>query len=80
MEDAKLVPAEPYAEEVKFHVEKRLLQRDVEITLDAINNANVVGNIIHPVRIKFYLFTRIELTYADLNLIITSDNVVRFRF
>jgi staphylococcal nuclease domain-containing protein 1 len=43
----------PYAEEAKFFVESRLLQRDVEIILESVNNNNFVGTIIHPVRIAF---------------------------
>ncbi|KAJ9587387.1 hypothetical protein L9F63_019088 [Diploptera punctata] len=38
----------PYAEEAKFFVESKLLQRDVEIVLESVNNNNFVGSIIHP--------------------------------
>nr|QBI71268.1 ebna2 binding protein P100 [Carausius morosus] len=38
----------PYAEEAKFFVESRLLQRDVEIVLESVNNNNFVGSIVHP--------------------------------
>nr|QBI71280.1 ebna2 binding protein P100 [Orthoderella ornata] len=38
----------PYAEEAKFFVELRLLQRDVEIILESVNNNNFVGSVIHP--------------------------------
>ncbi|XP_021917779.1 staphylococcal nuclease domain-containing protein 1 isoform X1 [Zootermopsis nevadensis] len=38
----------PYAEEARFFVESRLLQRDVEILLESVNNNNFVGSIIHP--------------------------------
>nr|QBI71281.1 ebna2 binding protein P100 [Thermobia domestica] len=39
---------EPFADEAKFFVETRLLQRDVEIILESVNNNNFVGSIIHP--------------------------------
>ncbi|XP_074027844.1 staphylococcal nuclease domain-containing protein 1 isoform X2 [Leptinotarsa decemlineata] len=37
-----------YAEEARFFVEVRLLQRDVEIILESVNNNNFIGTIIHP--------------------------------
>lgn len=37
-----------YAEEARYFVEIRLLQRDVEIVLESVNNTNFVGSIIHP--------------------------------
>ncbi|XP_056643670.1 staphylococcal nuclease domain-containing protein 1 [Diorhabda sublineata] len=37
-----------YAEEARYFVELRLLQRDVEIVLEAVNNNNFIGTIIHP--------------------------------
>jgi len=43
----------PFAEEAKFFVESRLLQRDVEIILESVNNNNFVGTVVHPVRIAF---------------------------
>jgi len=43
----------PYAEEAKFFVESRLLQRDVEIILESVSNNNFVGTVVHPVRIAF---------------------------
>lgn len=48
---------EPFADEAKFFVETRLLQRDVEIILESVNNNNFVGSIIHPVsRLHFNTF------------------------
>ncbi len=38
----------PYAEEARYFVESRLLQRDVEILLESVNNNNFVGTIIYP--------------------------------
>lgn len=38
----------PYAEEARYFVESRLLQRDVEIVLESVNNANFVGSILFP--------------------------------
>uniref|UniRef100_A0A1B0GKL7 Staphylococcal nuclease domain-containing protein 1 n=2 Tax=Lutzomyia longipalpis TaxID=7200 RepID=A0A1B0GKL7_LUTLO len=38
----------PYAEEARYFVESRLLQRDVEIILESVNNANFVGSILFP--------------------------------
>ncbi|CAL8131754.1 unnamed protein product [Orchesella dallaii] len=43
-----LASKEPFSEEAKFFTESRLLQRDVEIILESVNNANLVGSIIHP--------------------------------
>ncbi|MCP9261391.1 Tudor staphylococcal nuclease [Dirofilaria immitis] len=40
--------AEDYAEEARYFVECRLLQRDVEIILESTSNQNFVGSIIHP--------------------------------
>ncbi|XP_054275181.1 staphylococcal nuclease domain-containing protein 1-like [Macrosteles quadrilineatus] len=37
-----------YAEEARYYVESRLLQREVEVVLDSVNNNNFVGTIIHP--------------------------------
>lgn len=37
-----------FADEAKYYVELRLLQRDVEIVLESVNNNNFVGTIIHP--------------------------------
>ena len=38
----------PFAEEARYFVESRLLQRDVEIVLESVNNANFVGSILFP--------------------------------
>ncbi|VDK66149.1 unnamed protein product [Onchocerca ochengi] len=40
--------AEDYAEEARYFVECRLLQRDVEIILESTSNQNFVGSVIHP--------------------------------
>uniref|UniRef100_A0A0N5AH97 Staphylococcal nuclease domain-containing protein 1 n=1 Tax=Syphacia muris TaxID=451379 RepID=A0A0N5AH97_9BILA len=40
--------SEDYAEEAKYFVECRLLQRDVEVILESVSNQNFVGSIIHP--------------------------------
>ncbi|XP_028130612.1 staphylococcal nuclease domain-containing protein 1 [Diabrotica virgifera virgifera] len=37
-----------FAEEARYFVEVRLLQRDVEIVLEAVNNNNFIGTVIHP--------------------------------
>ncbi|KAB0792451.1 hypothetical protein PPYR_14410 [Photinus pyralis] len=37
-----------FAEEARYFVEVRLLQRDVEIILESVNNNNFVGTIVHP--------------------------------
>jgi hypothetical protein len=39
----------PFAEEAKFFVESRLLQRDVESMLESVNNNNFVGSVLHTV-------------------------------
>jgi staphylococcal nuclease domain-containing protein 1 len=38
----------PFANEARFFVESRLLQRDVEILLESVNNLNFVGTILYP--------------------------------
>lgn len=38
----------PFADEARYYVETRLLQRKVEIRLESVNNANFIGTIIHP--------------------------------
>ena len=38
----------PFAEEARYFVESRLLQRDIEIVLESVNNANFVGTILYP--------------------------------
>lgn len=40
--------AEPYAEEARFFLESRLLQKDVEVVLESVNNNNFVGTLLHP--------------------------------
>lgn len=40
--------AEEYAEEARYFVECRLLQRDVEVILESVSNQNFVGSVIHP--------------------------------
>lgn len=37
-----------YAEEARYFVESRLLQREVEIVLESVNNASFVGTILFP--------------------------------
>ncbi|KAJ8666951.1 hypothetical protein QAD02_008613 [Eretmocerus hayati] len=39
---------EPFADQAKFFVESRLLQRDVEVILESANNTQFVGSILHP--------------------------------
>lgn len=50
IEDGKTTP-EPFAEEAKYFTEVRLLQRDVKILLEGASNQNLLGTIIHPVRL-----------------------------
>jgi len=40
--------SEPFAEEAKQYVETRLLQRQVKVTLEGVNNQNLVGTLLHP--------------------------------
>ena len=40
-----------FAEEAKYFTESRLLQRDVEIVMEGVSNANILGTILHPVSI-----------------------------
>uniref|UniRef100_A0A1B6ECM6 Staphylococcal nuclease domain-containing protein 1 n=1 Tax=Clastoptera arizonana TaxID=38151 RepID=A0A1B6ECM6_9HEMI len=37
-----------YADEARYFVESRLLQRDVDVVLESVNNNNFVGSILHP--------------------------------
>lgn len=37
-----------FANEAKFFVESRLLQREVKIVLESVNNTNFVGSILFP--------------------------------
>lgn len=39
---------EPFADQAKFFVESRLLQRDIEVILESANNTQFVGSILHP--------------------------------
>ncbi|XP_062850728.1 staphylococcal nuclease domain-containing protein 1 isoform X3 [Trichomycterus rosablanca] len=39
---------EPFAAEAKFFTESRLLQRDVQITLESCHNQIILGTILHP--------------------------------
>lgn len=55
IEDEKPVPEE-FAEEAKYFTEVRLLQRDVKIVLEGASNQNLLGTIIHPVRLGFIYF------------------------
>ncbi|KAL5292914.1 SND1 family protein [Megaselia abdita] len=38
----------PFADEARYFVESRLLQREIEIRLESVNNANFVGTILYP--------------------------------
>jgi len=40
--------AEPFSEEARYFTESRLLQRDIEVVLESVNNANFVGSVLHP--------------------------------
>ena len=40
---------EPFADQAKFFIESRLLQRDVKISIEGVTAQNVIGSIIHPV-------------------------------
>ncbi|CAB3225154.1 unnamed protein product [Arctia plantaginis] len=40
--------SEPFAEEARFFLESKLLQKDVEVVLESVNNNNFVGTILHP--------------------------------
>lgn len=39
---------EPFADQAKYFVESRLLQRDIEVILESATNTQFVGSIIHP--------------------------------
>lgn len=38
----------PFADEARYFVESRLLQREVEIRLESVNNSNFIGTILYP--------------------------------
>ncbi|CAH1250586.1 staphylococcal nuclease domain-containing protein 1-like [Branchiostoma lanceolatum] len=40
--------ADPFADQAKFFVESRLLQRDVEIIMEGVSNQNILGTVLHP--------------------------------
>ncbi|KAG6452178.1 staphylococcal nuclease domain-containing protein 1 [Manduca sexta] len=40
--------SEPYADEARYFLESRLLQKEVEVILESVNNVNFVGTILHP--------------------------------
>ncbi|XP_050360776.1 staphylococcal nuclease domain-containing protein 1 [Nymphalis io] len=40
--------SEPYAEEARFFLESKLLQKEVDVILESVNNNNLVGTILHP--------------------------------
>ena len=49
--------SDQYADEAKYFTESRLLQRDVEIIMEGVSNANILGTIKHPVSyILMYLW------------------------
>lgn len=39
---------EPFADQARYFVESRLLQRDIEVILESANNTQFVGSILHP--------------------------------
>jgi staphylococcal nuclease domain-containing protein 1 len=41
-------PAEPFAQECKYFVESRLLQRTVKILIESVNGVNFYGTVLHP--------------------------------
>ncbi|ESO85752.1 hypothetical protein LOTGIDRAFT_235720 [Lottia gigantea] len=40
--------SDPFAAEARYFTESRLLQRDVQIILEGVSNANLLGTVIHP--------------------------------
>ena len=56
-----------FAEEAKYFTESRLLQRDVEIILEGVSNANILGTIIHPVSDECKLTYLIECPFTYLH-------------
>ena len=45
---------EPFAEQAKYFVESRLLQKDVEILLEGVSNQNLLGTVLHPVSDRLF--------------------------
>ena len=39
---------EPFADQARYFVESRLLQRDIQVILESANNTQFVGSILHP--------------------------------
>ena len=56
--------SEPFAQEAKYFVESRLLQRDVDIVLEGVSNQNVLGTVLHPVSNN----SNNELGYCDWSI------------
>ena len=63
---------EPFAEEAKYFVEVRLLQREVKIVLESVSNQNFIGSVIHPVSV---LFSPFLLWLVILNVCIQSIRI-----
>ena len=62
------VAAEPFAEEARFYVESRLLQRDIDIMLETVSNNNFVGSINHPVSKSIYSFVNFNVKIFYCNI------------
>ena len=53
-------PPEPFADQAKFFVESRLLQRDIKVIIESAINTQFVGSILHP---KGMCLTNIHISF-----------------
>lgn len=70
----------PFAEEAKYRVELKLLQRDVEIILESVNNANFIGTILYPKgNIAEYLLREGLAHCVDWSIVFMKSGVEKLR-
>lgn len=72
--EAGQAQVEPFAEEAKFFVETRLLQREVKIIMEGVSNQNILGTVLHPV-CTIFLNIYLYLLVLNFNLIFTLKQV-----
>lgn len=41
-------PPEPFADQARFFVESRILQREIDVILESASNTQCIGSVIHP--------------------------------
>lgn len=69
--------AEPFADEAKYFVELKLLQREVKVVLEGVSNQNFVGSIQHPAgNIAEVLCANGYARLVDWSLTLLSDSTI----